>query len=448
MSSNNDLDANNNENQDDFVFGNSIEDLSKSSATTEEDMPDVDVTTTRKSSNAKKLKMMALGVLAMLIALVATGITFNRATDARQAKKALEAEQAVANQKNLNTNSSRIDIGDDQAELEALSGLPIPADAMAQPIMLDAMAQPIAPMPTPTSMPDATPAYAPVMMPEPTSPPMQSLQNMGMFDDAPAPQVEYAPPPPTPAELKRQRLLSGNVMAYETAGRTAVTANGGANGGANGANGANDTYKATALNDGSASKRGDTSMTLMKGTSIPCVLRTKIVSDYKGFTTCQVSKNVYSANGKVLLIERGSKVFGEQNIEIKQGQSSVFVLWTRVETPKGISVNLESPAVGQLGEMGVKADVKTHFWKRFGGAIMLSLIQDTISAGTSRLESSDDGENNTTVQATSRTTESMAEKALDNTINIPPTATVPQGTLMNILVVRDVDFGGVYGLRK
>jgi len=447
MSSNNDLDANNNENQDDFVFGNSIEDLSKSSANTEEDMPDVDVTTTRKSSSAKKLKMMALGVLAMLIALVATGITFNRATEARQAKKALEAEQAVANQKNLNTNSSRIDIGDDQAELEALNGLPTPADAMAEPIMLDSMAQPIAPMPTPTAMPDSTPA--PVMMPEPTSPPMaspmQSLQNMGMFDDAPAPQIEYAPPPPTPAELKRQRLLSGNVMAYETAGRTAVTANGAANGAADGANGA---YKATALSNGSASKRGDTSMILMKGTSIPCVLRTKIVSDYKGFTTCQVSKNVYSANGKVLLIERGSKVFGEQNIEIKQGQSSVFVLWTRVETPKGISVNLESPAVGQLGEMGVKADVKSHFWKRFGGAIMLSLIQDTISAGTSRLESTDNGENNTTVQATSRTTESMAEKALDSTINIPPTATVPQGTLMNILVVRDVDFGGVYGLRK
>lgn len=447
MSINNDLDAKNTENQDDIVFSNSIEDLSKANTATE-DMPDVDVTTTRKSSNAKKLKMMALGVLAMLIALVATGVTFNRATDARQARKAQEAEEAVAARQNLKTNSSRIDIGDDQAELEALNGLPVPADAMAEPIMMDNMAQPIAAMPAPTSMPDSTPSYAPVMMPEPTSPPMasgasappmQSLQDMGMFDNAP--QVEYAPPPPTPEELKRQRLLSGNVMAFETAGRTAVTT-------ADSGRTPDGAYKATALSNGSASKRGDTSMVLMRGTSIPCVLRTKIVSDYKGFTTCQVSKNIYSANGKVLLIERGSKVFGEQNIEIKQGQSSVFVLWTRVETPKGISVNLESPATGQLGEMGVKADVKNHFWKRFGGAIMLSLIQDSISAGTSRLESKDGGENNTTVQSTSRTTESMAEKALDNTINIPPTATVPQGTLMNILVVRDVDFGGVYGLRK
>ena len=129
MSINNDLDAKNTENQDDIVFSNSIEDLSKANTATE-DMPDVDVTTTRKSSNAKKLKMMALGVLAMLIALVATGVTFNRATDARQARKAQEAEEAVAARQNLKTNSSRIDIGDDQAELEALNGLPVPADAI------------------------------------------------------------------------------------------------------------------------------------------------------------------------------------------------------------------------------------------------------------------------------------------------------------------------------
>ena len=154
-----------------------------------------------------------------------SGVTFNRATDAKQARKAQEAEEAVAARQNLKTNSARIDIGDDQAELEALNGLPVPADAMAEPIMMDNMAQPIAAMPTATSMPDSTPAYAPMMMPEPTSPPMssgastppmQSLQDMGMFDNAPAPQVEYAPPPPTPAELKRQRLLSGNVMAFET----------------------------------------------------------------------------------------------------------------------------------------------------------------------------------------------------------------------------------------
>lgn len=451
-----DNNLNNNAN-DDLDFNNSIENISKSIPEDSEnfgEMPDVDVTTNRKSSSAKKLKMMAVGIVAMLITLVAMGVTFNRYQEAKAIKKQQEAEQAVANQQNVNTNASRIDIGEDQAELELMDfqDLPAPADAN-EPLMMDAnsMAQPIAPMPAPTPTPDYS---SMTMMPEPTPPPMVSntpsnpplsaqnaLQDMGMFDNAP--QIEVAPPPPTPEELRKQRLLSGGVMAYQSAGKTAVTA-------ANNDQAANGMYKATALKDGSASNRGDTSMILMKGTSIPCVLRTKIVSTHKGFVTCQISKNIYSANGKTLLIERGSKVFGEQNVEIKQGQSSVFVLWTRVETPKNISVNLESPAAGQLGETGIGANVNNHFWKRFGGAIMLSLIQDAISAGSTRLEKSGEGQgdNNTSVQSTTRATESMAEKALDNTINIPPTATIPQGTLLNILVVRDVDFGGVYGLRK
>lgn len=42
----------------------------------------------------------------------------------------------------------------------------------------------------------------------------------------------------------------------------------------------------------------------------------------------------------------------------------------------------------------------------------------------------------------------MAEKALENSINIPPTAVVHQGTLINILVNRDMDFTSVYGVKR
>lgn len=198
---------------------------------------------------------------------------------------------------------------------------------------------------------------------------------------------------------------------------------------------------------GTSSKRGDTTMLLPKGTNIPCVMRTKIDSTYKGFTTCQISRDVYSANGKVLLVERGSTVFGEQNIEIKQGQARVAVLWSRIETPKGVSVDIDSPAAGQLGEMGVDAKVKNHFWKRFGGAIMLSMIKDVTANASTNLAKSGQPSRNSTENSTTAA-ETMAEKALDSTINIPPTATVNQGKLIQILVIRDIDFGGIYELRK
>ena len=35
-------------------------------------------------------------------------------------------------------------------------------------------------------------------------------------------------------------------------------------------------------------------------------------------------------------------------------------------------------------------------------------------------------------------------EALKNSINIPPTGYVNQGSFINIIVARDVDFGGVY----
>lgn len=454
MSINNDMDK---KPKDDLDFTNSIENADLDNLNDDyDDVPDVDVTTTRKSSNAKKLKMMGLGVLAMLVVLIASGVTFNRYQEAKAVQKQEEAEQAIANQQNLKTNSARIDIGEEQQEIESQEMYdlpPPPADALtpAEPIMLD------------TNSGGATPPPTPIMLPEPTPPPSATPAPRGNVTASSQPtsdysflggsndndndnnnggggMVDFAPPPPSPEEVRQQRLLKSGVMAYENAG-VANAKNAGRE--------PDGSYSATALSNGSASKRGDKTMLLMKGTTIPCVLKSKIVSDYKGFTTCQVTKNVYSANGKVLLIERGSKVFGEQNIEIKQGQGSVFVLWTKVETPKGITVNLESPAVGQLGEMGVKADVNNHFWKRFGGAIMLSLIQDALDVASTKAkgETETKGDNNTTVQNTSNTAQSMAEKALDTTINIPPTATIPQGTLMNILVVRDVDFGGVYGLR-
>ena len=38
----------------------------------------------------------------------------------------------------------------------------------------------------------------------------------------------------------------------------------------------------------------------------------------------------------------------------------------------------------------------------------------------------------------------MATEALKNSINIPPTGYINQGSRINIIVARDVDFGSVY----
>ena len=187
---------------------------------------------------------------------------------------------------------------------------------------------------------------------------------------------------------------------------------------------------------------------LIGGTTIPCVQGAKIVTDYPGMTTCHVAKDVYSVDGKVLLIERGSEVEGEQRQALMQGQARIFVIWTRLTTPHGVQVQLDSPAADALGGSGLPAYVDTHFWTRFGGAIMVSLISDAGQALSSMASNSGSGNNAIQFNNTSSAGEQVAAETLRNTINVPPTAYSKYGSMTTIFVARDIDFSDVYELAK
>ena len=431
----------------------------------------------RDTNTKKKLQLAIASLVGLLIMFIGIGLTASKYSDKQEEARVKEAEEAAQKQKQM-TNGS-VDLSSDMAAA-ANEPPPMPAGAEGEfeDTDVEAGAVDAAPTATPTVQalppepayvaPTPTPRYsdsilagrdytppAPIPTPMqtiPTSPTMQALPpepikstSLGV---APEPTIiEHVPPVPPPVKGSNSPVLvdvnavravslggnSGNNNKVASQGQSEQARVGG-------------NLNPTVLANSKAARRGDTSLMLLKGATIPCVLKTKIDSTYQGFTVCQISRDVYSTNGKTLLIERGSNFFGEQNVQLNQGQARVSILWTRVETPRGVSVNLDSPATGQLGEMGVNAKVKNHFWKRFGGAIMLSVIQDAISATSTRLEGKK--ESNTTIENTTNTTESMAEEALKNSINIPPTATVNQGTIINIMVVRDVDFSSVYGLKK
>lgn len=192
-----------------------------------------------------------------------------------------------------------------------------------------------------------------------------------------------------------------------------------------------------------ARQRADLTYLLKKGTNISCTLDTKIVTTHPGITRCIVNKDVYSSNGKVLLVERGSEIIGEQTAALLQGQARVFVLWNTIDTPNGVTLDINSPSADSLGASGQPAQVDTHFWKRFGGAIMLSLIDDGLVILGDRIN---ENSNSVSYDSTSDSVQNMAAEALKNTINIPPTGYVNQGSLVNVMVARDVDFRPVYEL--
>ena len=199
-----------------------------------------------------------------------------------------------------------------------------------------------------------------------------------------------------------------------------------------------------------ATLRDDLTYLLRRGTMIACVQQSKIVTDYPGMILCRTTKDTYGANGKVLLVERGSTVIGEQRVGIQRGQKKIFAMWSRIETDKGVAIDVNSPASDPLGATGIDAWIDNHWWDRFSNAIFISLIGDTLDGLKQYYSENKNGSGGFPVypSQTQDATQNMATETLKNSINIPPTAYSNQGSLLNIFVARDVDFREVYEIIK
>jgi type IV secretion system protein VirB10 len=179
---------------------------------------------------------------------------------------------------------------------------------------------------------------------------------------------------------------------------------------------------------------------LPKGAFLDCTLETAIDSTLPGMTTCILATDSFGADGKVVLLERGTKLVGETKGQVQQGAARVFVLWTEARTPTGVIVPLSSPGTDELGRAGVAGTVDRHFWQRFGAAMLVSIIDGA-------LQSAEQSSRGGTVVYDPSASQTVMTEVLKSTVNIPPTVLKRQGDRIAVLVARDLDFRSVYELR-
>jgi type IV secretion system protein VirB10 len=175
--------------------------------------------------------------------------------------------------------------------------------------------------------------------------------------------------------------------------------------------------------------------TVTQGTFIPAVLETAINTDVPGFVRAVVSQDVKSFDGKRVLIPRSSRLIGQYQSGVEQGQRRAYVIWTRLIRPDGVSVDLASPGVSFDGTTGLAGDVNTHFLQRFGSGLLLSVVGGlgavaTGGVGGLILGSGAQGAANSAVQSNGQ---------------ISPTIRVPMGEPIRVYVARDLDFSKVGG---
>jgi type IV secretion system protein VirB10 len=180
---------------------------------------------------------------------------------------------------------------------------------------------------------------------------------------------------------------------------------------------------------------------LPKGAFIDCTLETAIDSSLPGLSTCITATDTFGADGRVVLLERGTKLVGETRGVIQQGSSRVFVLWTEARTPTGVIVPLASPGTDELGRSGLPGAVNRHFFERFGAAMLISIIDGAVQAEVAAHS------NGGAVIYNPTSSEDVMTEVLKGTVNIPPTVVKQNGDRIQVLVARDLDFRSVYELR-
>ncbi len=302
---------------------------------------------------------------------------------------------------------------------------PAPEWTAPPPLYIPPVPQPaIVPAPIEQQRPQALPAPAP-------APAVRALQTSVTATPAPQP-LPMPAPAPGPASAPQPRVSSGSALVLDNAGAPPSGTN-----------------QTTASDGGASLSQGMTrmrasalanrSMTVSQGYLIPAVLETGFDSTKPGYARAVVSRDVRGFDGKNVLIPRGSRLIGQYQAVVAQGQNRAVITWTRLIRPDGMTITMDSPAVDPVGRGGVAASVNTHFFARLGDA----LLQSTVGLGQALANRAVTGPV-VVLQGTAATT---AGQAVVPSAGYAPTLKVAPGKSISVFVAHDLDFSAAGGAR-
>lgn len=293
-----------------------------------------------------------------------------------------------------------------------------------------------------TTQPSAAPTAVPtVVQSQPTAPTTNpfAARPMPGVPAAPIPQPSAAPGPmPMPGVVPGMSPTSNPVLVYDGSASPGVTVAAGPNSprnadGAPALLGGGGNIRGGAIADGNSvrsTKIADPANTVIQGTLIPAVLETAIDTDVPGYVRAVVSQDVRSFDGSQVLIPRSSRLIGEYKAATQAGQRRAYLMWTRLVRPDGVSIALASPAADFSGQAGVGGQVNSHFFSRFGSAILLSILGGAGTLAT--------GGAGTVIVAGAG--QSAASSAIQSSGNRGPTIKVQQGQPVRVFTARDLIF--------
>ena len=183
-----------------------------------------------------------------------------------------------------------------------------------------------------------------------------------------------------------------------------------------------------------ASRLLNPSLTVPQGAIIAAVLETALDSTRPGAARAIVSRDIRSFDGSKVLIPRGSKLYGEYASDLSAGQKRALVIWHRLTRPDAVIIDMGSPSADPLGRAGIGGKIDSHFFERYGGAILQSALDIGVAAASQSIS------NYPLIVALPGSTQQAARP---QQAQVQPTLKVEQGTSVSVFVARDLDFSTV-----
>ncbi|MCC8416640.1 MAG: hypothetical protein LN575_04750 [Rickettsia endosymbiont of Gnoriste bilineata] len=118
--------------------------------------------------------------------------------------------------------------------------------------------------------------------------------------------------------------------------------------------------------------RGDVAFVLARGKIMEAVLESAINTDFGGEIRAIISRDVFSEKEKIILIPKGSKIFGVYATGTDGAYGRISIIWNRIDLSSGYTINLDALAVDNLGRKGEQGRVDNKFKERLTNAVLSS----------------------------------------------------------------------------
>jgi type IV secretory pathway VirB10-like protein len=176
---------------------------------------------------------------------------------------------------------------------------------------------------------------------------------------------------------------------------------------------------------------------LWPGTIIPGVLLTAVNTDLPGIVLARVTQNIYdSQTGRNLMVPQGSLLIARYNSSVSYAQHRVQIVWDTIIRPDGFQLDLDgAPAVDKSGMSGQDANYSENWFEyiKAAGIITMFSIANARMTETAAQYTTDASAGNLAA-ANSDFVNQTGGNLIARAMNIQPTLTVDNGTIVNILI--------------